>query len=343
MKRTLAILLALMLAISALPAFAVATVSARTPLDTANRAMLSNIDLAMRRIDGMSVPYGESFSFNDTVGPRTKAYGYQTAPNARGAKVTGGGVAQVATTLYLALLEIDSGVDFTALQTYGARFAGNYVSDGELAVMIDYSTDIDFAFANYSDDMYIQMWMTDSYLYCTITQSGAQAAVKSSFLDWNSPAQFHSGWHELIGSSMIEIVGDENLINNIILAANSINDTTLPAGALFSFNETVGPRAEKYGYLPAINGRGIEVVGGGVAQAASALWLAIRNADEISVAAKSTYGDKYNQDYVLNSNDAILTDYAAGTDFSFRNISGQTLTIEMFVAENILYCNICRS
>ena len=38
------------------------------------------------------VASGATFSFNDTVGPRTKAEGYVKALNDRGAKVMGGGV-----------------------------------------------------------------------------------------------------------------------------------------------------------------------------------------------------------------------------------------------------------
>lgn len=343
MKRSLAILLAFILSISALAApaaLAATTVSARTPLYDADDAKLANIELAIRAINGRVISYGESFSFNEAVGPRTKAYGYREAANGRGAIVTGGGVAQAATTLYLALLEIEGGVVFDELETYGSRFRDSYVDDGELAVITDYSADMDFVFTNYSDDMTIEMWMTDAYLYCTITQDGsAQAAVKSSYLNWNA-AQDFSGMQVLLGSASIELAEDDALLNNIELAAASINDTTLPAGALFSFNSIVGPRTEKYGYQTAINGRGVKVVGGGVAQVASAVWLAAKQVGGIAVVEKSTYGDRYNQDYVANSNDAILTDYNAGTDFSFRNVSSATITIETYVLENILYCNI---
>ena len=202
---------------------------------------------------------------------------------------------------------------------------------------------MDFAFTNLSDDLTIGMWTTNAYLYCTISQSGGeQAAVKSSFLNWNAAPEF-SSYQRLAASSQIEITGSEALLNNIILAASSITDTTLPSGAIFSFNETVGPRTEKHGYQPALNGRGVKVVGGGVAQVASAIWLAVKQTEDVSIVSKSTYGDMYNQDYVLSSNDAILTDYNAGTDFAFRNSSGGTLTIETYVLEDILYCNIYRN
>lgn len=66
-----------------------------------------NVALAARFIDGVTVqPYGE-FSFNQTVGKRTAAAGFQNAKViVKGEYVQGigGGVCQVSTTLYNALL-----------------------------------------------------------------------------------------------------------------------------------------------------------------------------------------------------------------------------------------------
>ena len=109
---------------------------------------------------------------------------------------------------------------------------------------------------------------------------------------------------------------------------------------LFSFNGVVGPRSERYGYVDAVNGRGARVTGGGVAQVASALWLAVKNLDCVAVVEKSTYGSRYNQSYVSSSNDAILTDYSAGTDFSFRNIGPEPLTIAVYISGDQLCCEI---
>jgi len=111
-------------------------------------------------------------------------------------------------------------------------------------------------------------------------------------------------------------------------------------GDIFSFNDSVGPRVEKYGYQPALNGRGAKVTGGGVAQVASVIWLAVKNLDEIAIVEKSTYGSRYNQDYVSSSNDAILTDYNDNTDFSFRNTSLRPLTISTYVSGDMLVCDI---
>lgn len=357
-KRFIAALLSVVLCLSALPAFAEQSINVRTPLYGASDAQRENMAIALRNIDGITVPGGQKFSFNNVVGPRTRSYGYVTAPNGRGVNVTGGGVGQVASTVYLALRQMNAGVYIDELHTYGNRFTGSYVSGGSEAVLVDYSAGSDFVFTNYTDDMYLQMWMTDSYLYCTISfrESGNAGADNSISWDsgwnsensWNSDANdWNSNWNNSfnsyrrkIASSYIYLGGTDNLLSNVALAAASINDTVLPGGAVFSFNSIVGPREERYGYKAAVNGRGSRVIGGGVAQVASAVWLAVKNLDCVAVMEKSTYGKKYNQTYVANSNDAILTDYKAGTDFSFRNSGASQLTICTYVSSGVLYCDI---
>ena len=104
----------------------------------------------------------------------------------------------------------------------------------------------------------------------------------------------------------------------------------------------MGPRTGENGYVAAVNGRGVTVTGGGVAQVASAIWLAIKNCDGIAVAEKSTYGSKYNQSYVASSSDAILVDYSSSRDFSFRNTGDAPLTICTYIAAGELVCEIYR-
>ena len=340
MKRFLAILLTLALCIgvagTASASDADDSVSARTTLAGSSYAKLNNVNLAASSLNGITIPCGASFSFNEIVGPRTEAYGYQRAANGRGARVTGGGVAQCATTLYLALKQLGADVEYTSLLTYGSKFSDNYVSDGSDAIMVDYSTGSDFSFINYSDDMLIEMWATDNYLYCSITLD----AVGGGELNWFDSAPLQPSMRS-IASSRIDLSGaDDALRNNILLAASSINDTVLDSGDLFSFNGSVGPRSARCGYVEAVNGRGAVVTGGGVAQVASALWLAVKNLDCVAVVEKSTYGSRYNQSYVSSSNDAILTDYSADTDFSFRNIGSEPLTIAVYVSGDELHCEI---
>lgn len=337
-KQLLSLLLCLALWPTAPAALAEESVQVRTPLDQASAAARSNVELAASSISGMTIAYGDTFSFNDAVGPRSEKYGYQSACNGRGAKVIGGGVAQVASTLYMALQEAGADVDYTDFNTYGDSFVQSYVDDAADAVMVDYAADYDFAFVSYEDDMYLELWTTQSYLYCRLTlESAAPFAFSLPDLDAGM------GSRTPVSSASIWIEGGDALRSNILNAAGSINDTVLSQGDLFSFNGVVGPRSERCGYQSAVNGRGVAVVGGGVAQVASVVWLAVKNMDGVAIVEKSTYGSRYNQSYVSSSNDAILTDYNADTDFSFRNTGSGALRICTYVSGDMLICDIYRS
>jgi vancomycin resistance protein YoaR len=68
----------------------------------------ANIERAAAALDGQWINPGEIFSYNDAVGPTTKRNGFRLARifiNGRDAKGYGGGVCQVSSTLYNALLE----------------------------------------------------------------------------------------------------------------------------------------------------------------------------------------------------------------------------------------------
>ncbi len=73
---------------------------------TADR--ITNLKLATRLLDGTRIAPGATFSFNREVGPRTEARGFRSAPVIIGSKYEegiGGGVSQVATTVFNAAWE----------------------------------------------------------------------------------------------------------------------------------------------------------------------------------------------------------------------------------------------
>lgn len=73
-----------------------------TPL-TADAGRTENITIAARTVDGTVLAPGEAFSLNETLGRRTPEKGYNQAPVIVGGRLTrdyGGGVSQVATTLF---------------------------------------------------------------------------------------------------------------------------------------------------------------------------------------------------------------------------------------------------
>ncbi|MDO5146021.1 MAG: VanW family protein [Eubacteriales bacterium] len=70
-------------------------------------ARISNVALAAKTINGTILLPGESFSYNGTVGERTTARGYRSAPaysNGQSVQELGGGICQVSSTLYKATL-----------------------------------------------------------------------------------------------------------------------------------------------------------------------------------------------------------------------------------------------
>ena len=68
--------------------------------------------------------------------------------------------------------------------------------------------------------------------------------------------------------------------------------------------------------------------------------LNIKDMDDIKVIDKHTYGKRYTESYVDSADDAIVTDYSAGTDFSFRYKGDGTLTIKCYVQGDALVCEI---
>lgn len=104
-----------------------------------------NIALAAGKLDGLLVAPGEVFSFNEAVGPRSSEQGYRMANVVVGNKLEedlGGGVCQVSTTLYNAVLQADLPVE----QRSNHNVAVSYVPAGrDAAVAYDY---LDFKFRN---------------------------------------------------------------------------------------------------------------------------------------------------------------------------------------------------
>ncbi|MBO7156160.1 MAG: VanW family protein [Clostridia bacterium] len=81
--------------------------SFQTDYQTSSDGRKTNVALAVSFINGTRIAPGEEFSFNRVVGPRTTARGFKesiTIENGAFVKGVGGGVCQVSTTLYNAVL-----------------------------------------------------------------------------------------------------------------------------------------------------------------------------------------------------------------------------------------------
>lgn len=109
----------------------------------------TNIILATASLNNYIMFPGDVFSFNKANGPRTAERGYQPAPIIVGNAVVpgiGGGVCQVSSTLYNAVLQ--AGLE--VVERYPHSQPVGYVPPGKDATISDY---LDFKFRNNTDSM----------------------------------------------------------------------------------------------------------------------------------------------------------------------------------------------
>lgn len=105
-----------------------------TTQTTNNKNRNQNIRLAVESIDGRILKPGEEFSFNLSTGNRTKEKGYQPAGAYRNGVLIeepGGGVCQVSTTLYNAI--VNSGLKAT--ERHSHSFKPSYIQPGQDAMV----------------------------------------------------------------------------------------------------------------------------------------------------------------------------------------------------------------
>ena len=110
------------------------TISTFTTTTTANSNRNTNVRLAAEAINGTVIPPGGEFSFNETVGQRTEAKGYKSAAAYSGGEVvqeTGGGVCQVSSTLYNAVVRAGMEISYRRSHT----FEPSYVTPGQDATV----------------------------------------------------------------------------------------------------------------------------------------------------------------------------------------------------------------
>ena len=133
--------------------------SAVTNASSSSSNRLENIRLAISFINGTCLEPGETFSFNKTVGERTTARGFKTAPAYSSGEVTqevGGGICQVSTTLFNAAVK----ANLTINERNAHSLTVSYVDVGKDAA-VDWGNK-DLKFTNSTDEnVYICCYLSD--------------------------------------------------------------------------------------------------------------------------------------------------------------------------------------
>ena len=132
-----------------------------TWFSTEDTGRCSNIALAAKKLDGLTVRAGQEFSFNAAVGARTKKRGFKEAKIIQDGEFvtgTGGGVCQVSTTLFNAALL--SGLRVTARSPHSLAVA--YIAPSRDAMV---SSASDLKFKNpFSYPVYLSVKTGEGYL-----------------------------------------------------------------------------------------------------------------------------------------------------------------------------------
>lgn len=117
-----------------------------TEFQTKEAGRTHNLNLACQKLNGISIADGETFSFNDVVGPRDEANGWKEAHviigGTRYEDGWGGGICQVSTTLYNALLK--TGIEFSSFSRVNHSIPSGYVERGLDATVAYGSKDLKF-------------------------------------------------------------------------------------------------------------------------------------------------------------------------------------------------------
>ena len=126
----------------------------------------TNIDLSTKGINGTLLMPGDVFSFNGVVGERTVERGYQSAGIIVGDRLEqglGGGICQVSSTLYNAIL----GTGLGSVERIHHTFPSSYVPIGQDAT-VDYGN-LDYKFKNtFKYPIYIEGFISNRNLYFNI-------------------------------------------------------------------------------------------------------------------------------------------------------------------------------
>ena len=114
-----------------------------TRYDASDKDRSTNLVLACQKINGKIIKPGETFSYNETLGPRSKATGYKNAKVYENGQVVdgiGGGICQISSTLYNAVLMSDLDI----VERRNHQFVTSYVGAGRDATVVYGATDFRF-------------------------------------------------------------------------------------------------------------------------------------------------------------------------------------------------------
>ncbi len=114
-----------------------------TRYDASKKDRSTNLIIACQKINDKVIMPGETFSYNKALGERTPAAGYKNAAVYENGKVVdgiGGGICQISSTLYNAVLKANLGI----VERRNHQFVTSYIPAGQDATVVYGMTDFRF-------------------------------------------------------------------------------------------------------------------------------------------------------------------------------------------------------
>ena len=128
--------------------------------------------------------------------------------------------------------------------------------------------------------------------------------------------------------------------NNVRIACEELNGTTVAPGETFSFTETLGPANPEEGYQKAetfdVDGEIIQEYGGGKCQISSTLYNAVLAVPTLTVVERHEHSNDV--PYVEEGKDAAVS--FGSVDFKFRNDNSYTIRIDASCTEDDITVSI---
>lgn len=128
--------------------------------------------------------------------------------------------------------------------------------------------------------------------------------------------------------------------NNVRIACEELNGTTVASGETFSFTDTLGPANPEEGYQKAEtfdkNGEIIQEYGGGKCQISSTLYNAVLAVPTLTVIERHEHSNDV--PYVEEGKDAAVS--FGSVDFKFRNDNSYTIRIDASCTEDDITVSI---
>ena len=156
-------------------------------------------------------------------------------------------------------------------------------------------------------------------------EGGSRVSLSLVYIDPEITAAMLEGMDKTLGSFTTYIGGGGGgRVENIRLAARSLDYYLVAPGQVFSFNRTVGPTTAERGYKPApiiVGGQIVQGLGGGICQVSTTLFNAV---DYAGLEVVERYLHSKPIGYVPRGRDATVSYHL---DFKFRNNSDHYVLI----------------